>query len=97
MSRFWDHTGCILGCPQEAVGPYSFTTQLVGLGCFLMRLPKQPLGEMLSCWHPRWDLPSGAEAFASFPVVLLGFGCSVGVEGACANHLLLLPAVLHLP
>lgn len=67
MSRFWDHTGCILGCPQEAVGPYSFTTQLVGLGCFLMRLPKQPLGEMLSCWHPRWDLPSGAEAFAFFP------------------------------
>lgn len=62
MSCFQAGTGCILGCPQEAVVPYSFTTQLVGLGYFFTCLPKQPLGDMLSCWHP-----SGAEAFAFLP------------------------------
>lgn len=33
--------------------------------------PKQPLGAMLSCWHPQWDLPSGAETFAFLPSGLI--------------------------
>lgn len=39
----------------------------VGLGYFLACLPEQPLGEMLSCWPPQWDLPRWAEAFAFLP------------------------------
>lgn len=63
----WAHPACIPGCPQEALGPYSCVTQLVGLAYFLTRLPEHPLGEVLSCWSLQWDFPSGAEAFAFLP------------------------------
>lgn len=50
--------GCIPGCHQEAVGPYSFTTQLLGLGYFLTS-PKTALGrdaELLASimGSPQW-------------------------------------------